>query len=101
LLPRSANVSTRLQRDGGSVDDWLLLGRGYASQGKFSEAKTWQEKAIAAGGDKEAVLIEHYGDILFKLGDSAGAVVQWKKAKDLGGASELIGRKITEGKLVE
>ena len=73
----------------------------FYKQGKFSEAKTWQEKAIAAGGDKEAVLIEHYGDILFKLGDSAGAVVQWKKAKDLGGASELIGRKITEGKLVE
>ena len=73
----------------------------FYKQGKFSEAKTWQEKAIAAGGDKEAVLIEYYGDILFKLGDSAGAVVQWKKAKDLGGASELIGRKITEGKLVE
>ena len=73
----------------------------FYKQGKFSEARTWQEKAIAAGGDKEAVLIEHYGDILFKLGDSAGAVEQWKKAKDLGGASELIGRKITEGKLVE
>ena len=23
------SLSTRLQRDGGSVDDWLLLGRGY------------------------------------------------------------------------
>ncbi|MBP7513911.1 MAG: tetratricopeptide repeat protein [Flavobacteriales bacterium] len=73
----------------------------FYKQGKYPEARTWQEKAIASGGDKEAVLIEHYGDILFKLGDSAGAVEQWKKAKDLGGASELIGRKITEGKLVE
>ncbi len=73
----------------------------FYKQGKYTEARTWQEKAIANGGDKEAVLIEHYGDILFKLGDTTGAVEQWKKAKDLGGASELIGRKITEGKLVE
>ncbi|MBK9761529.1 MAG: tetratricopeptide repeat protein [Flavobacteriales bacterium] len=73
----------------------------FYKQGKYAEARAWQEKAIAAGGEKEAVLIEHYGDILFKLGDSAAAVEQWKKAKDLGGASELISRKITEGKLVE
>lgn len=75
---------------------WILY-----KQGKYADARTWQEKAIAKGGDKEAVLIEHYGDILFKLGDTVGAVEQWKRARDLGGASDAIGRKITEGKLVE
>ncbi len=76
---------------------WVLY-----KQGKYAEARTQQEKAIAAqSGAGEGVLVEHLGDILFKLGDSSGAMEQWKKAKSLGGASELIDRKVTEGKLVE
>jgi len=47
------------------------------------------------------VLLEHYGDILFKLGDVAGALEQWKKAQAAGGAGDLIDRKVSEGTLVE
>jgi tetratricopeptide (TPR) repeat protein len=68
--------------------------------GRYPEARTWMEKAIGAGAS-DAVLAEHYGDILYKLNDTAGALEQWKKAKAMGGASEVIDRKITEGKLVE
>jgi tetratricopeptide (TPR) repeat protein len=75
---------------------WVLY-----KQGKYAQAKAEQEKAIAAAEKPDGTLVEHYGDILFKLGDVAGALEQWKKAQDLGGASELIGRKVTEGKLVE
>jgi tetratricopeptide (TPR) repeat protein len=75
---------------------WVLF-----KKGKYAEARTWQEKAIAQSGPGEGVLMEHLGDILFKLGDNAGAVDQWRKAKDAGGASALIDRKITEGRLVE
>jgi tetratricopeptide (TPR) repeat protein len=75
---------------------WVLY-----KQGKYAQAKAEQEKALAAAEKPDGTLVEHYGDILFKLGDVAGALEQWKKAQDLGGASELIGRKVTEGKLVE
>jgi len=74
---------------------WVLF-----KLGRYAEARTWMEKAIGAGAS-DAVLAEHYGDILYKLNDTAGALEQWKKAKDMGGASVLIDRKISEGKLVE
>jgi predicted negative regulator of RcsB-dependent stress response len=45
--------------------------------------------------------LEHYGDILFELGDRSAAMEQWKLAQAKGDASEVIGRKITEGKRVE
>lgn len=69
--------------------------------GKYTEAKAWQEKAIAHGGDGEGLLLEHYGDILFKLQDTVGAMEQWTKAKAAGGASDLIDRKLAERNLVE
>ncbi|MCO5275680.1 MAG: tetratricopeptide repeat protein [Flavobacteriales bacterium] len=69
--------------------------------GKYGEARQWQEKAIKASPAPEGVLLEHYGDILYKLNDQAGAVEQWKKAQAAGGASELIDRKVDKGKLVE
>ena len=75
---------------------WILY-----KEGKYEMAREWQEKAIAASDAPEGVLLEHYGDILFKLGDSAGALEQWKQAQAAGDASELIDRKVSEGILVE
>jgi tetratricopeptide (TPR) repeat protein len=75
---------------------WILY-----KQGQYAKAKEWQEKALRAEGKDEGVLLEHYGDILYKLGDKAGALEQWKKAKAAGSAGELIDRKIQEGILVE
>ena len=72
---------------------WVLY-----QQGKYSEARTWIEKALASGGSGEGVIVEHYGDILFKLGDEAGAREQWQRARDLGGASDAIDRKAEEGR---
>lgn len=75
---------------------WILY-----RQGRYGDARAWQEKALNAGGSGEGVLVEHYGDILYKLGDTAGALEQWKKAKGLGGASDAIDRKVSEGHPVE
>jgi len=69
--------------------------------GRFSDARTWQEKALSSGGATDGLLVEHYGDILYRAGDPTGAVEQWKKAKALGGASEDIDRKVSEGHPVE
>ncbi|MCW5899809.1 MAG: tetratricopeptide repeat protein [Flavobacteriales bacterium] len=75
---------------------WVLF-----RQGKFDEARTWIEKAMASGGDDEGVIVEHYGDILYQLGDTKGAMEQWRRAAELGGASDALGRKIKEGRWLE
>jgi Flp pilus assembly protein TadD len=71
---------------------WILF-----RAGKFAEARTWIEKAIASGGNDQGVIVEHYGDILYKLGDTAGAMAQWLRAKDLGDTSDALQRKIDQG----
>jgi len=52
-------------------------------------------------GATNGTIVEHYGDVLFKLGKSDLAKEQWIKAKSLGNASEWIDKKIAEGKLYE
>jgi tetratricopeptide (TPR) repeat protein len=74
---------------------WVLYTRG-----KYKEAKKIMEKAIAIGG-VEAIHYEHYGDILYKLGNIDGAVTQWQIAKGLDPKSELIDKKIADRKLYE
>ena len=67
---------------------------------KYADAKVWIEKALASG-EADGVVVEHYGDILFELGDKNGATEQWRKAKTLGGGSDALDRKINEGARVE
>ena len=74
---------------------WVLF-----RQGKYAEARTWLEKTLAAA-PPDGVVVEHYGDILFELGEVDQALKQWKKAKTLGGATEAIDRKIEQGIRVE
>ena len=74
---------------------WVLF-----RMGKFADARTWIEKALTTG-DPDGTVVEHYGDILFELGDKSGASEQWRKAKVLGGGSDALDRKINEGARVE
>jgi tetratricopeptide (TPR) repeat protein len=74
---------------------WVLYVRG-----ELEEAKTYIEKAIA-GPDISGTVIEHYGDILFKLGNVDLAVKQWQIAKGMDETSELIDKKIADRKLYE
>ena len=64
-------------------------------------AKEWIQKSLANGSDASAVVVEHYGDILYQLGDKEGAINQWKRANKLGEASKFLLQKIEEGKLYE
>ncbi len=72
---------------------WILF-----RMDRYDEAKVWIEKAMQNGGDKSAVIMEHYGDILFKLNQPELALSQWQLAKKLGGDSELLLRKINDKK---
>lgn len=46
-------------------------------------------------------IVEHYGDVLFQLGEREKAVEQWKKAKIMGETSDLLEKKIATGTLHE
>jgi tetratricopeptide (TPR) repeat protein len=68
---------------------------------KYEQAKEWLEKAMANGGNSSGTIIEHYGDVLFQLGQKEEAIRQWEKAKDLGDSSDMIDKKIRDGMLYE
>lgn len=70
-------------------------------QGDYISAKDWIGKAIANRQDASGVLFEHYGDVLFKLGDIGGAIDYWKKAQNVGGGSDLLSRKIEKKSYLE
>lgn len=67
----------------------------------FTGAKEWQEKALKAGGDKSGTILEHYGDILSRLGNTEEAIKYWKQAKEAGTDSATIDQKIAAGKYLE
>jgi tetratricopeptide (TPR) repeat protein len=94
-----SKLSNDLSPDNATYQDtyaWVLF-----QQGKYSDAKDWQEKAIKNSDEKNGTLLEHYADILFKLGDVEKAVEFWKKAKAAGEVSDQIDRKINERKYIE
>jgi tetratricopeptide (TPR) repeat protein len=74
---------------------WVL----FAAE-KYKEARKLIEKVIE-GGQASATHHEHYGDILYMLGDKDNAVQQWKKAKELNSTNLLIDKKIADRKLYE
>ncbi len=65
-------------------------------KGNYSLAKIYIENALNKDTTNSAVLVDHYGDILYKTGDKEGALKQWKRAKEMGKESEVLNRKITE-----
>lgn len=74
---------------------WVLY-----SRQKYKEARKVLERALATG-DANATHFEHYGDILFQLGDVSGAVEQWEKARGLNANSDTLNKKIANRKIYE
>jgi len=72
---------------------WVLY-----QESKYKEAKRAIEKVFPLG-KPNAIHYEHYGDILYQLGDIDEAVEQWQKAKSLNGNSEVLNKKITNRKI--
>ena len=74
---------------------WVL----YCRQ-KYKEARKIIERAVVTG-NANATHFEHYGDILYQLGDVTGAVQQWEKARGLNANSEILNKKIANRKIYE
>ncbi len=83
-LEKAATYSKRsneLQPKNASFQDtyaWVLF-----QQGNYKEALIWIEEAIKSSADPSSTLIEHHGDILFKLGKEKEALSNWKNALDI------------------
>ncbi|MBX2842308.1 MAG: tetratricopeptide repeat protein [Flammeovirgaceae bacterium] len=75
---------------------WILF-----VSGDYKNAVKILEKA--ANDSDNGTIIEHYGDALFKTNKKDEALIQWKKAKDLGGTEneELLDKKINQKDLIE
>jgi tetratricopeptide (TPR) repeat protein len=101
-LEKAAQMSKHsidLQPNTASFEDtyaWILF-----KLKRYADAKTWIEKALQHGNSQSAVQTEHYGDIMFYLGSTEAAVQNWKKAKEYGGKSPVLDRKINEKKYIE
>ncbi|WP_353722712.1 tetratricopeptide repeat protein [Dyadobacter sp. 676] len=67
----------------------------------YKKAKEYLEKAMLDSSSVSGTIVEHYGDVLFKLGERDNAVAQWKKAKRMGETTELLDKKIATGALHE
>ena len=73
---------------------WILF-----RQGDLNGAKLHIERALLYGDDPD--VLEHYGDILFNLGDEQKALEQWQKSKDKGNASPTLQKKLDERRYIE
>ena len=67
----------------------------------FENARIWIEKAVENSETISGTLLEHFGDILFQLGEKKQAVEKWKQALKAGDVSEFIELKIKDEKLYE
>ncbi len=75
---------------------WVLY-----SLNDFEGALKWILKSLKNGSDSSAVVVEHYGDILFKTGKINEAYEQWVKASQIGEGSTLLRKKIENKNLYE
>ncbi len=75
---------------------WVLFMRK-----EYALAKFYMGTAMKNGGDKNGVIVEHYGDILFMLGEKEKALEQWKNALDKGEVSEFLSEKIKQGRYID
>ncbi|GGH16614.1 tetratricopeptide repeat protein [Mucilaginibacter phyllosphaerae] len=101
-LDKAAQMSKQsnsLQPNTASFEDtyaWILF-----KQKNYAGAKLWIERSLLHDKGKSPVKTEHYGDILFFLGNTDAAVQNWLKAKAQGGQSPVLERKINEKKYLE
>lgn len=68
----------------------------------YAGAKRFLEKAVLSDSTNvSGTILEHYGDVLFQVGEKDKALIQWKLAKQKGETNERLDRKIAAGKLYE
>ncbi|MCB0706463.1 MAG: tetratricopeptide repeat protein [Saprospiraceae bacterium] len=67
---------------------------------EYKAAKDWIGRALKLAPE-DTMILEHYGDVLYQLNEQEAAIRNWEQAAAKGGGSELLDRKIADGKLYE
>ncbi len=96
---KMSKLANELETSSASYQDtyaWILY-----KMARYAEAKVWLEKAMMNGGSMNSNILEHYGDVLYRLGEPAKALQFWESAKKLGKGSEFLDKKLNEKKLFE
>ena len=75
---------------------WVMFQRG-----EYEEAEQILFNAVIKSGEKSGEILEHYGDVLFKLDKRKQAIEFWKKAEETGEYSKELIQKINENKFIE
>ena len=69
--------------------------------GAYSESEKFLFKAIINSDGQSGEILEHYGDVLYKLKKIDEANVFWNKSKKTGNYSKKLIQKISENKFIE
>jgi tetratricopeptide (TPR) repeat protein len=64
-------------------------------QGKFTDALIFFKRALEFDA-ADKIIVEHMGDVQFKLGDSSKALEYWEMARILGSTNKVLEKKIKE-----
>ena len=67
----------------------------------YKLAQFYMESAIRNDSDKNPVLLEHYGDILYFLDEKDKAMENWKKSEEMGNDSPTLKEKIEKQTYIE
>ena len=67
----------------------------------YNKAKKWVGEALKNGGDEHPRILEHYGDVLFQLGEQETALDYWNQAQEKGNTSKVLEKKINNKQLYE
>ena len=94
IAKRMSYQCISLEPNNGTYEDtyaWILY-----CLGDYIAARKWIEESLKHNGFESSVIIEHYGDILYKLNLLDLALEQWKKALLLDSSSETLKIKISK-----
>lgn len=94
----AAKAAAAMPQNASIADTYAMV---LFKQGKYEQALNWIEKALQNNEASNPVYLEHYGDILFLKGETAGALEQWQKAKQAGNDSDKLNKKINEKKYIK
>jgi tetratricopeptide (TPR) repeat protein len=69
-------------------------------KGSFEKAKNSFERALELEKD-DPYITEHLGDVYYKLGEEAAALLHWEKALEMGSENTVLDQKIKDKKYYE
>jgi tetratricopeptide (TPR) repeat protein len=101
-MSRAVQLSSRLTDKFGEnatyldTHAWVLY-----TMKEYQKSREFLERAIKQNTGVSGTIVEHYGDVLFQLGEKDKALEQWKKARQMGENSRSIDKKIQSGALIE